>query len=47
MVVNRRLKGKRGMKWWRREAERVVALRVARLNGEWDQRLAAVLPHAA
>lgn len=47
VVVNRRLKGRRGMKWWRQQADRVVALRVARLNGEWEQRLAAALPQAA
>ncbi|MCA1684208.1 MAG: ISKra4 family transposase, partial [Actinobacteria bacterium] len=38
VVVNRRLKGKRGMRWWRAEAEAVLALRVAELNGEWDRR---------
>ena len=43
LVVNRRLKGKRGMKWGRVRAEGVLALRVAHLNGEWDQRLAAAL----
>lgn len=43
VVVNRRLKGRRGMKWWRERAEGVLALRVAQLNGEWDRRLAAAL----
>lgn len=38
-VVNRRLKGRRGMRWRRDRAEELVALRVARLNGEWDERL--------
>jgi hypothetical protein len=47
MVVNRRLKGKRGMRWWRQRADGVVALRVTQLNGEWDQRLPAALAHAA
>lgn len=43
LVVNRRCKGKRGMRWWRSRAGGVVALRVARLNGEWDRRLRAAL----
>lgn len=43
VVVNRRCKGRRGMKWWRDQADAVVALRVAELNDEWDQRLAAAL----
>lgn len=36
LVVNRRLKGRRGMRWWRMRAAEVVALRVVRLNDEWD-----------
>ncbi len=36
----RRLKGRRGMRWWRARAAAVVAPRLAHLNGEWDQRLA-------
>ncbi len=36
LVANRRLKGKRGMRWWRTRVEGVVALRVAMLNQEWD-----------
>ena len=36
LVVNRRLKGRRGMKWGRDRAEGVLALRVAALNDEWD-----------
>lgn len=43
VVVNRRCKGKRGMKWWRDRAEGVLALRVAELNGEWAQRLPLAL----
>ncbi len=39
LVVNRRLKGRRGMRWWRARADGVVALRLATLNGEWDTRL--------
>jgi hypothetical protein len=41
IVVNRRLKGRRGMRWWRKRADGVVALRLAMLNDEWDVRLAA------
>ena len=37
VVVNRRLKGRRGMRWWRVRSEGVVALRVALLNDTWDQ----------
>lgn len=36
VVVNRRLKGRRGMCWWRVRAEGLVALRVALLNDTWD-----------
>lgn len=43
IVVNRRLKGRRGMRWWRVRAEGVVALRLATLNDEWEPRLAAAL----
>jgi hypothetical protein len=43
VVVNRRCKGKRGMKWRRARAEGVLALRVAELNGEWRPRLAPIL----
>lgn len=43
VVVNRRLKGRRGMRWWRARADGIVALRLALLNDEWDQRLAAAL----
>jgi hypothetical protein len=39
IVVNRRLKGRRGMRWWRTQADGVVALRLALLNDEWEQRL--------
>ncbi len=39
VVVNRRMKGRRGMRWRRDRAEEMVALRVARLNDEWDARL--------
>ncbi len=43
VVVNRRLKGRRGMRWWRVRADGIVALRLALLTDEWDQRLAAAL----
>jgi hypothetical protein len=43
MVVNRRLKGRRGMRWWRRRADGVVALRLALLNDQWESRLVAAL----
>ena len=36
VVVNRRLKGRRGMRWWRAQVEAMVALRVALLNDAWD-----------
>jgi hypothetical protein len=36
LVANRRLKGKRGMRWWRDRVEGVTALRLALLNNEWD-----------
>ena len=41
LVVNRRLKGRRGMRWWRVRADGVVALRLAILNDEWEERLTA------
>lgn len=41
IVVNRRLKGRRGMRWWRARAEEVVALRLALLNDEWECRVTA------
>ena len=37
VVVNRRLKGRRGMRWWRDRIEGMVALRLALLNDIWDQ----------
>lgn len=43
VVVNRRLKGRRGMRWWRERAADVIALRLAVLNDEWDQHLTAAL----
>jgi hypothetical protein len=43
VVVNRRFKGKRGIKWHRTRAESVLALRVAELNNEWLPRLTPVL----
>lgn len=46
VVVNRRCKGRRGMKWWRDHATAVVALRVAELNDEWEQRIPAALSRA-
>ncbi len=39
VVVNRRLKGRRGMRWWRDRIEGLVALRVALLNDAWDRLL--------
>ena len=45
LVVNRRLKGRRGMRWWRARADAVVALRLALLNDEWEARLG--LPRVA
>jgi Uncharacterised protein family (UPF0236) len=43
VVVNRRFKGKRGMKWGRARAEGVLALRVAEGNDEWLPRLTPAL----
>jgi uncharacterized protein UPF0236 len=37
VVVNRRLKGHRGMRWWRERVDGLVALRVALLNDAWDR----------
>lgn len=37
VVVNRRLKGRRGMRWWRERVEGLVALRVALLNDAWER----------
>lgn len=37
LVANRRLKGKRGMRWWRDRVEGITALRVALLNDEWER----------
>jgi uncharacterized protein YbjQ (UPF0145 family) len=37
VVVNRRLKGRRGMRWWRARIEGLVAMRVALLNDAWDR----------
>jgi len=31
------------MRWWRVRADGIVALRLALLNDEWNQRLAAAL----
>ena len=36
IVINRRLKCRRGMRWWRNNANRVVALRTLMLNDDWD-----------
>jgi hypothetical protein len=43
VVVNRRLKGQRGMRWWRARVEGLVALRLALLNEAWDQSLSLAL----
>ena len=43
VVVNRRFKDKRGMRWGRERAEGVLALRVAELNDAWTARLAPAL----
>ena len=43
VVVNRRFKGKRGMKWRRARAEGVLALRVTELNDEWHLRMTPIL----
>jgi len=36
IVINRRMKGRRGMRWRRQNADGIVALRVLHLNGDWD-----------
>lgn len=46
LVINRRLK-RRGMRWWRINAQGVTALRIRRLNGEWEQRTRSHLPLVA
>ena len=43
VVVNRRLKGRRGMRWWRERIEGMVALRLALLNDDWDHLIPAAL----
>jgi hypothetical protein len=43
VVVNRRLKGRRGMRWWRDRIEGMVALRLALLNDTWDQSIPPTL----
>jgi len=45
LVVNRRCKGRRDMRWWRERLEGMVALRVALLNGEWDDLIPTALTH--
>jgi hypothetical protein len=37
VLVNRRLKGRRGMRWWRTRVEGLVALRLALLNDAWER----------
>jgi hypothetical protein len=37
VVVNRRLQGRRNMRWRRERIEAMVALRVALLNRDWDR----------
>ncbi len=36
IAVNRRFKGRRGMRWWRKNADGILALRILHLNGDWD-----------
>ena len=36
IVINRRMKGRRGMRWRRRNADGIVSLRVLLLNGDWN-----------
>lgn len=43
VVVNRRLKGRRGMRWWRDRIDGMVALRVSLLNDEWSRYVPAAL----
>lgn len=40
VLVNRRCKGRRGMRWWRERANGAIALRTTLLNDEWDQTFA-------
>ncbi len=40
LVINRRMK-KQGMRWCRPNADGLVALRVRRLNEDWDDNLSA------
>lgn len=37
LVINRRCKGRRGMRWGRPNADALASLRVLYLNGDWDQ----------
>jgi Transposase, Mutator family len=46
LVINRRLQ-RRGMRWWRINAQGVTALRICRLNGEWEQHTRSDLPLVA
>jgi hypothetical protein len=46
LLVNRRLKGKRGMRWARGRVEAVVALRATLLNDEWDAHIGPALAPA-
>ncbi len=43
VVVNRRCKGRRGMRWWRERIDGLVALRLALLNEDWDELIPAAL----
>ena len=36
IVINRRVRCRRGMRWWRDNADSVVALRTLMLNDDWD-----------
>lgn len=36
LVVNRRCKGRRGMRWWRERLHPLIALRIAILNETWN-----------
>ena len=38
-MTNRRFTGRRGMRWWRKNADALAGLRVLYLNGDWDQYL--------
>ena len=37
IVINRRLKCRSGMSWWRSNADGVVSLRTLMLNDDWDK----------